>query len=105
MASKKPVYRTLKSKTPVVGYKPVRVNGKPMAVPVTKTGNVPKDYLRAVNAARTSSARTRDARILNKKTVGKTTVSQAQAQKWLKNPGRADIANVDTKFPRKKARQ
>lgn len=100
-SAKKPAYRTTKTKTQVVGYKPMRINGKPTAVPVTKTGKVPKDYLRAVNAARTSRARTRDAKILNKKVVGDKTVTQAQAQKWLKNPGRVDIAQVDTKVPKK----
>lgn len=84
----------VRTKTKVKGYKPMVINGQILAVPVTKTNKIPKDFLKAVNNARSAKARTADAKT-EAKTIYNGRITQVQAKKWMSKPSKSDIKNVD----------
>lgn len=80
--------------TKIKGYKPMVINGVAVAVPVTKTNKVPRDFLRAVNDARSDKAKKSDAKIAAKKVL-KAPMTTDEAKSWIQSPRKSDVKNVD----------
>jgi len=68
--------------------------GKPVIVPYDKNGNVPRAYLKAVDAQRANSSRALDASRTSKRVLSDVGTPY-QMRPWIVDPGSCDIRGID----------
>lgn len=66
------------------------------SLPVDEDGNVPEEYLRERNDARSKRSRNADKRSTAKRVYPKG-MPPEQAVSWISNPGRSDVEGIDTR--------